>query len=300
MGKLDGKTAIVTGSASGIGKATAKLFAAEGARVACADIVLGDIRQAKENTLIPAVSGMNIMQNYGKAHGIAATVAEIQSDGGTAIGVETDVGDEESCDHLVWSVKRVFGSIDILVNDAILVYFVPTMELPVKWWTKCIAANLGGPFMLSQKVLLPMMNRKSGAIINVSSGAAIGPGRAPYGSTLFIGNTVYGATKAAVERFTQGLAAEMFPYGITVACAAPSNLVASSGARYHHVVKQDSDPGGEPPEMMAKAILLLASEPCEKVSGRVVYSQQILKEYGWIKEGQGFGIDKKGSGYSEM
>ncbi len=147
-----------------------------------------------------------------------------------------------------------------------------------------------------------MMKSSSGAIVNISSGAAIGPGRGPYSAEklAFIGNTVYGATKAAIERFTQGLAAEVFHYGITVACVAPSNTVGSSGARYHRVVNDPDDPRLEPPETMARAILLLATESFDKVTGRVTYSQQILKEFGWIEEGRGFGIDRRGSGYSEM
>jgi len=303
MGKLDGKVAIVTGAASGIGKATATLFAAEGAMVACADIILGDISQASEGTLIPSPTESRVMQNYGSRHSLSNTVSEIQKAGGTAIGVQTDVSDEGNCDYLIWSTGRMFGkSIDILVNDAILVYFVPTMQLPVKWWVECMMTDLGGPFMLSQKVLQQMTVQRSGAIINISSGAAIGPGRGPYNPETLkrSGSTVYGCIKAAIERFTQGLASEVYPYGISVSCVSPSNLVASSGASYHHVVTGQNDQYCEPPEMMAKAILLLASEPFEKVTGRVSYSQAILKEFGWINEGRGLGIDLEGSGYSKI
>jgi NAD(P)-dependent dehydrogenase (short-subunit alcohol dehydrogenase family) len=115
-----------------------------------------------------------------------------------------------------------------------------------------------------------------------------------------IGGTCYGAEKAALERFSQGLAAEVYQYGISVSCVSPSQVVPTPGTVHHRLVTGLDDPNGEPPELMAKAVLLLASEPLEKVTGRVTYSQEILKEYGWIKEGKGIGFERAGSGYSQI
>jgi len=278
MGKLDGKVVIVTGASRGIGKAVAKLFAAEGAKVACAARTLGEGEHMLEGSL-------------------STTVAEIQQAGGTAIAVQTDVSDEESCAQLVATAKKQLGPVDVLVNDAALSFFVPTKDFVAKRWVRAFAVNVHGPFMLSQKVLTDMIKRRSGAIVNVSSGAAIGPGSGPYRSS-GTGGTMYGATKAALERFTQGLAEEVYQYGISVTAVSPSNVVATPGTVYHKLVTGWDDPRGEPPEMMAKAILLLATTPCKEISGRVTYSQAILKEYGWITEGKGKGIDQLGSGYS--
>ena len=111
---------------------------------------------------------------------------------------------------------------------------------------------------------------------------------------------MYGTTKAALERFTQGLAQEVYQYGISVAAVSPSMLVATPGAVYHGYATGPDDPRSEPPDMMARAILLLATEPLDKVSGRVTYSQAILKEFGWITEGKGAGINSPGSGYSQQ
>ena len=162
--------------------------------------------------------------------------------------------------------------------------------------------NFHGPFILSQLVLPDMIERRSGAIVNISSGAAIGPGRGPYKKSTGgeRGGTLYGAEKAALERFTQGLAEEAYEYGISVTCVSPSLVVPTPGTVYHELVSGMDDPRGEPPEMMAKAALLLASEPQDKVTGRVTYSQQILKEFGWIKEAKGIGVDRPGSGYSKI
>jgi citronellol/citronellal dehydrogenase len=279
MGKLDGKVAIVTGASRGIGKATSLLFAKEGAKVICAARTMSEGEHMLEGSL-------------------SSTVAEIKKAKGTALAVVTDVSDEESCTHLVETAKKEFGPVDVLVNDAALSYFIPIKEYPTKRWVRAFHVNVHGPFMLSKLVLPDMIARHRGAIVNVSSGAAIGPGRGPYKGTGG-GGTMYGATKAAVERFSQGLAEEVYQYGITVACVSPSLVVPTPGTVYHKLVTGLDDPRGEPPEMMARAILLLATEPLDKVAGRVTYSQAILKEFGWIKEGKGLGIDRPGSGYSQ-
>jgi len=280
MGKLDGKVAIVTGASRGIGKATAKLFAAEGAKVVCAARTLGEGDHMLEGSL-------------------STTVSEIQQAGGTALAVQTDVSDEESCTQLVQTAKQQFGPVDVLVNDAALSYFIPIKDYSIRRWFRAFTVNVHGPFMLSQKVLPDMIERGSGAIVNVSSGAAIGPGRGPYTESGG-GGTMYGATKAAIERFSQGLAEEVYQYGISVTCVSPSLVVPTPGTVYHKLVTGFDDPRGEPPEMMAKAILLLATEPLDKVAGRVTYSQAVLKEFGWISEGKGLGIDRPGSGYSQQ
>ena len=144
-----------------------------------------------------------------------------------------------------------------------------------------------------------MVDRGSGSIVNISSGAAIGPGRGPYAEApRGGGGTCYGAEKAALERFTQGLAHEVYQDGISVTCVSPSQVVPTPGTIFHKLVTGVDDPRGEHPNLMARAALLLATEPLDKVTGRVTYSQQILKEFGWIDEGKGTGFDRQGSGYS--
>ncbi len=164
---------------------------------------------------------------------------------------------------------------------------------------RAFAVNVHGPFMLCRFVLPGMIERGGGAIVNVSSGAAIGPGRGPY-QQKGRGGTMYGASKAALERFTQGLAQEVAEHNIAVSCYSPSQVVPTPGTVYHKLVSGMDDPRGEPPEMMAKAALLLATEPPERINGRVTYSQQILKEFGWIEDAKGRGVDSDGSGYSQI
>jgi citronellol/citronellal dehydrogenase len=282
MGKLENQVAIITGASRGIGKAIAELFAAEGARVVCAARTLneGDHRLL-EGSLV-------------------TTVAEIEATtGAQALAVACDVSAEDSCAHLVAEAKRAFGQIDILINNAALSYFMPIMQLAPKRWECVFAVNVHGPYMLSQLVLPEMIARRRGRIVNVSSGAAVGPGRGPY-ETTGNGSTLYGATKAALERFTQGLAQEVHEHGIAVSCYSPSEIVATPGTVYHKLHPGFHHSTGERIELMAQAALLLATAPAEEVNGRVTYSQQILREYGWIDKAQGRGIDSQGSGYSQI
>ena len=129
----------------------------------------------------------------------------------------------------------------------------------------------------------------------------MGPGRGPYPeSASLAGGTCYGAEKAALERFTQGLASEVYEFGISVTCLSPSLVVPTPGTVYHNLVTGMDDPRGEPPALMADAALLLATEPLDAVTGRVTYSQQILQEFGWISQAQGRGVTMPGTGFSEI
>ncbi|MDZ7727891.1 MAG: SDR family NAD(P)-dependent oxidoreductase [Dehalococcoidia bacterium] len=281
MGKLDGKVVVVTGASRGIGKSIAELFAEEGGKVICAARTLKEGDHPLEGSLEHTVEGI-------KANGHEATA------------VTVNISEYEECEKLIEQTHQIYGPVDVLVNNAALTYFIPIADFPVNRWHRSVAVNFHAPFYLSQLALKDMIPRKSGSIVNISSGAAIGPGRGPYTGEPQRGGTLYGAEKAALERFTQGLAQEVYADGINVTCVSPSQVVPTPGTVFHKLVEGMDDPRGEPPELMAKASLLLASEPIDKVTGRVTYSQEILQEFGWIKDGKGTGIERKGSGYSQV
>ena len=284
MGKLDGRVVIVTGASRGIGAEIARVFAAEGGKVICS------ARTVKEGT-------------HPLEGSLEKTIADIQAADGEATAVAANVSLTEECEHLVQETRRIYGPPDVLVNNAALTYYYPVKDFPLNRWMRSWAVNFHAPFILSKLVLEDMIPRKSGSIINISSGAAVGPGRGPYPTdgSAERGGTCYGAEKAALERFTQGLAHEVYQYGISVTCVSPSQIVPTPGTVFHKLVSGMDDPRGEPPELMAKAALLLATEPVDNVTGRVTYSQEILKEFGWITTAKGRGVDPAlpGSGYSQ-
>ena len=282
MGRLDDKVVVVTGASRGIGKDIAVLFAAEGGKVICA------ARTVEEGTH-PLEGSLN------------TTIQQIRDAGGEATAVAANISLPEDCEALMQAARDTYGPVDVLVNNAALTYFIPVKDYPLNRWMRSWAVNFHAPFILSQLALEDMMPRGSGSIVNISSGAAIGPGRGPYQDVPpNSGGTCYGAEKAALERFTQGLAQEVYQYGISVTAVSPSLVVPTPGTVFHNLVSGVDDPRGEHPELMAKASLLLASEPLDDVTGRVTYSQQILKEYGWIDDARGTGTaaGREGSGYS--
>ncbi len=280
MGKLDGKVCVITGASRGIGAEIAVEFAKEGGKIVAAARTLHEGDHILEGSL-----------DY--------TVAQIKEAGGEATASAVNISEPDDCERLIAEAHAAYGQIDVLVNNAALTYFIPVKDYPPRRWMRSWAVNFHAPFLLSQMVLPEMIGRESGSIVNISSGAAIGPGRGPYpDAPAGGGGTYYGAEKAALERFTQGLAQEVYQFGISVTCVSPSQVVPTPGTVFHNLVTGMDDPRGEDPNLMAKSSLLLATEPLDKVTGRVTYSQEILKEFGWIPEGKGTGIDRKGSGYS--
>src|SRR2546427_11446834 len=189
MGKLDGKVAIVTGASRGIGAEIARVFAAEGGKVICT------ARTVQEGT-------------HPLEGSLEKTVADIHAAGGEATPVAANVALPEECAQLVQETRRIYGPPDVLVNNAALTYYIPVKDFPLNRWLRSWAVNFHAPFILSKLVLADMMPRQRGAIVNISSGAAVGPGRGPYRDPAVgvRGGTCYGAEKAALERFTQGLA----------------------------------------------------------------------------------------------
>ena len=284
MGKLDGKVAVVTGASRGIGFEIARLFAAEGAKVVCA------ARTLREG-------------EHPLAGSLERTVEDIIQLGGEAVASAVNISLQEDCESLIRQARQEFGPVDVLVNNAALTYFISVKDYPVSRWMRSWAVNFHAPFLLTQLVLPDMIESRSGSILNISSGAAIGPGRGPYDETSgFPGSTCYGSEKAALERFSQGLAEEVYEYGISVTCLSPSKVVPTPGTIFHNLVTGADDPQGESPRLMAMAALILVTEPINRITGRVTYSQQILKEMGVIDEAEGTGTDggRIGSGYSQI
>src|SRR3954453_15893369 len=157
MPRMTGRTAIVTGASRGIGRTVAELLAAEGARVVCVARTLNEGDHRLEGSL-------------------ASTVAAIRGAGGEATAVAADISSEAECLRLVEAARAAYGRIDTLVNNAALNYYIPTVDYPTNRWIKAFAVNVHAPFILSKAVLPDMIAKSRGAIVNISSGSAIGPG----------------------------------------------------------------------------------------------------------------------------
>ena len=259
MGLLDGRVAIVTGASRGIGAEIARRFGAEGAAVA-----------VSARTAEPGVSQF--------AGTIAETAEQIRAGGGTAVPIAADMSKAEDRERLVAETARQLGQPDILVNNAAVTYFIRVEDFSPKRYALMFAVQVEAPFHLAQLVLPGMRERGSGWILNISSGAARHP-TLPPGPFAGRGGTVYGMCKAAIERFSTGLAAELYDDNIAVNALKPNKVVPTPGTIFHHLTTAD-DPEAEPPAVMAEAALLLCHHEPRTLTGRIAYSQELLAEFG--------------------
>jgi NAD(P)-dependent dehydrogenase (short-subunit alcohol dehydrogenase family) len=133
-------------------------------------------------------------------------------------------------------------------------------------------------FQLAQLVIPGMRSKGEGWILNISSGAARHP-TLPPSPWATRGSTVYGMCKAALERFSTGLAAELYADNIAVNALSPNQVVPTAGTIFHHLTTED-DPNAEPPAVMAEAALQLCSGDPKTLTGRIAYSQDLLAELG--------------------
>jgi NAD(P)-dependent dehydrogenase (short-subunit alcohol dehydrogenase family) len=257
--KLDAQVALVTGASRGIGEAIARRFAAEGAAV--------------------AVSARTVTEGDHLLSGsITSTMKSIEDTGGRAIAVAADLARPEDRRALVDSVERELGAIDVLVNNAAVTYFEPTETFSARHYALMFEVQVRAPFELAQLVLSGMRARKRGWILNISSGAARHPEGPPYGRRM-VGGTVYGMCKAALERFTSGLAAEVYEDGIAVNALSPSGLVPTPGVVYHGLNRGVPADALEPAEVMAEAALALCSGDPAALTGRITYARPLLAEF---------------------
>ena len=259
-GSLSGRTAVVTGASRGIGAAIAARLAAEGAAVAVTARSVSDTDSRFPGT-------------------ITETVRAIRSGGGTAIAVAADLSDPEDRERLAAEAAAALGPIDILVNNAAVTYFAPVADFSDRRLRLMFEVQVYAPMHLSQLLVPGMAAKGQGWILNISSGAARHPHPgAPHAG---MGATMYGMCKAALERLSTGLAAELHESNVAVNALSPNRVVPTPGTVHHHLVRPD-DPSQvvEPPEVMAAASLALCSRPPRELTGRVAYSQDLLAELG--------------------
>ncbi len=259
VGLLDQRVAIVTGASRGIGAEIARRFAAEGAKVA----VAARTTDASSSPL---------------AGTIGETVAQIEAAGGTAVAIPVDLSRPEDRERLVAETTAQLGAPDILVSNAAVTYFVRVEDFSPRRYELMFNVQVEAPFHLATLVLPGMREKGAGWILNISSGAARHPVMPP-GPRAGRGGTVYGMCKAALERFSTGLAAELYEDNIAVNALSPNRVVPTPGTLFHHLTTEDN-PNSEPPAVMAEAALHLCYGEPQRRTGLITYSQDLLSELG--------------------
>ena len=235
-GRLQGRTALVTGGARGIGAAICTCFSAEGAKVAVADI---------------------------DTEGAAAMAATLSSG---SFSLPLDVANVAACRAGVTKVIEEFGHLDILVNNAGYLVFTTAQDCDEETWDRLLAINLRGPFFCAQAVMPHMQDRGKGVIINMSSLAAKNGGIAA--------GPPYSAAKAGVSNLTVHLARILAPHGVRVNAIAPGviDTQMTRGLSPDHAALAQQIPLGSKghPEDVARCALFLASDDATHITGEIV------------------------------
>jgi NAD(P)-dependent dehydrogenase (short-subunit alcohol dehydrogenase family) len=270
MGTLDCKIALVTGASRGIGAAIAQRFAAEGAHV----IVTA-------RTLSGKGSDYGGQALDGSVEDVAGA---IRLAGGKAQGWRCDVADPLSRATMAEEVIANFDGIDILVNNATTTAGAGMYDtISTEQYGRVFEVNFKGPLDLIQRFAPGMARRGRGWILNLTSKAAEHPAGPPF-SRLYTdgGMILYGAAKAALNRLTSGLAAELSASNVAVNALAPFSVVWTPGAAASGLERYRTLPDWveEPVEGMAEAALALCTVDPQKFSGHVVYSTTYLAETG--------------------
>jgi 3-oxoacyl-[acyl-carrier protein] reductase len=241
MGRLDGKVALVTGAAQGIGAAFAKGLAAEGAKVAITDLDSGQ-----------------------------TVVDIIKQAGGEAIDAPADVSDEASITAAVRKTVEAFGRLDILINNAAIFTQVERNnfdDIPIDEWDRVMAVNVRGTWLAARAAVQEMRKNGYGKIVNISSG------RAFKGSTHFLH---YDASKAAVVGITRSLARELGDDNICVNALAPGSTASENvlkrqtdkGSTMEGTIGTRALKRVETPEDLVGACLFLASPESDFMTGQ--------------------------------
>jgi NAD(P)-dependent dehydrogenase (short-subunit alcohol dehydrogenase family) len=253
---LSGKTALVTGSSRGIGRAIAQRLAAEGATVA---VTARSYKPSKSvrSGVATAIPGT-----------IDETVELIEAAGGSAFGLAADLEDADARDGLVDAVLDHTGRIDILVNNAGFADYSVVEDMSLDTFDRTVEHYLRTPFVLAKAAVPHMRKQGGGWIVNIGSVTGLAPARPYREYNKTAGDVIYASCKAALHRFTQGFAAELLEANIAVNCVGPSTAVRTPGAAS---LIPDGFPT-EPVEYLAETVLAMCHLPAAERTGLVAFS----------------------------
>lgn len=253
---LSGKTALVTGSSRGIGRAIAQRLAAEGATVVVT------ARSYEPSASTRAGSTVAIPGTIGE------TIELIETSGGRAFGVATDLEDSDQRDRLVDEVLQRTGRIDILVNNAGFADYSVIEDMSLETFDRTVEHYLRTPFVLTRAAIPHMRKQGGGWIVNIGSVTGVAPVRPYRDYNKTSGDVIYASCKAALHRFTQGVAAELVDDNIAVNCVGPSTAIRTPGAAQ---LIPEAFPT-EPVEYLAETVLAMCHVPAAERTGLVAFS----------------------------
>jgi NAD(P)-dependent dehydrogenase (short-subunit alcohol dehydrogenase family) len=253
---LSGKTALVTGSSRGIGRAIAQRLAAEGATVAVTARAYHPSRSIRSG-VTSAIPGT-----------IDETVAMIQDAGGSAFGLTADLENCAAREGLVDAVLDRSGRIDILVNNAGFADYSLIEDMSLETFDRTVEHYLRTPFVLTKAVVPHMRKQRCGWIVNIGSVTGVAPARPYRDYNKSSGDVIYASCKAALHRFTQGVAAELLDTNIAVNCVGPSTAIRTPGAA--QLIPETFFT--EPVEYLAETVLAMCHLPAAERTGLVAFS----------------------------
>jgi 3-oxoacyl-[acyl-carrier protein] reductase len=253
---LSGKTALVTGSSRGIGRAIAQRLASEGATVVVT------ARSYEPSTSVRGGSTSAIAGTIGQ------TIRLIEQAGGTAFGVAADLENGEQRDRLVDEVLERTGRIDILVNNAGFADYSLVEDMGLETFERTVGNYLRTPFVLTKAAVPHMRKQGAGWIVNIGSVTGVAPVRPYREYNKTSGDVIYASMKAGLHRFTQGVAAELVDANIAVNCVGPSTAIRTPGA--DQLIPQTFPT--EPVEYLAETVLAMCHLPAAERTGLVAFS----------------------------
>lgn len=262
--RLAGRTALVTGSSRGIGRAVAQRLSAEGATVVVT------ARSYQPSTSVRGAAAAELPGTIGE------TIELIEAAGGTAIGVAADLEDPQQRENLVDEVIDRTGRLDILVNNAGFADYGLVEDVTMETFDRTVEHYLRAPFVLTRAAIPHMRAQGAGWIVNIGSVTGVAPVRPYREYNKTSGDVVYASMKAALHRFTQGVAAELLDANIAVNCVGPSTAIRTPGAAS---LIPETFPT-EPVEYLAETVLAMCHLPAAERTGLVAFSLH----YPWSQE----------------